>query len=171
MRNFVLAASLFACSCTSDTPGTINGEAFTIMDSATFVRTSRGLANVDLTDFVGTCASGASMYPKNSKDLRFLLADADADTPPTSPGTFTVHTLEEQVSGLYAECSVFAYDSACTGSDLMCTGGSVTLTAVDTSGTGHLAGSYDVMLGDDHLSGSFDAPTCANVNEDAPTCM
>ncbi len=47
--------------------GTINGEAFTIMDSATFVRTSRGLANVDLTDFVGTCAGSASMYPKNSR--------------------------------------------------------------------------------------------------------
>ena len=168
----------FAAGCGGTGPhgenivGTIGGQEFVVADSAAYVRTSRHLANVEVTDFADSCAATAgNVYPRTSRVLRFLLSDADANTPPTQPGTYTVHPLGDPVTGLYAACGVEVYDASCGLSTLACTGGTVTLTLVDTSGTGQLAGTFDITIGADHVTGNFDSAICANVSEAAETCL
>jgi hypothetical protein len=163
-----LTLSIIGCSTTPSTSidgGMIAGTEFTVVDSATMVRTNRGLANVMLSDYADTCSVADEREHPSSKQLTFLLTDADADAAPSAPGTFQLYTLENlPTTGLVGECGFAALDATCqaTSSSMPCSSGTVVLTRVDDTG---YAGTFDVVLNDVHVTGSFDAPTCPDVSE------
>jgi hypothetical protein len=142
----------------------IAGTPFTVADSGTMVRTERGLANVVLSDFADTCSVADERTHPSSKQLTFLLTDMDADAPPSQPGTYPIYALANlPTTGLAGECGFLAYDATCTTTvDSECDSGTVTLTGVDAQG---YTGTFDVVIDGDHVTGSFDAPTCSGVTE------
>lgn len=155
------AALFFAvCACTNS-PGAVP---FTVEGTAAMVRTDRGLVNIELTSFADSCSIADERAHPNTQDFRFMLADLDAETAPTAPGTFVVYSLANlPTKGLVAECGYFPSDAKCTlSAPTECTSGTVALSRVDATG---FAGSYDVVFEGEHLTGNFDAPSCAGVSE------
>jgi hypothetical protein len=164
MRTIVAAvfSTCLGCTTSDSKPAELP---FTVADSAAMVRTSRGLTNIMLTDFVDSCSVADERMHPNAQTFTFLLSDFDADGPPSGPGTYQMYTLEAlPMTGLAGECGIIADDATCRiALGPRCTSGSVTLTRVDAQG---YAGTYDVVLDNgDHLAGAFDSPSCPDVSE------
>ena len=108
------------------------------------VRTDRQIANVELSDFADTCSVADERSHPNSKLFSFLLADLDAATPPSQPGTYQIYSLENlPTTGQVGECEFGVLDATCHATTLdVCDSGTVTLTRVDDQG---YAGSFDVV--------------------------
>lgn len=157
-----LLFSLFLTACTSGSDS--SGLPFTVEGTGAMVRTNRRLVNIELTSFADSCSIADEREHPNTQDFRFMLADFDAQTPPTAPGTFTVYTLANlPTTGLVAECGYVPADATCTlSAPKECSSGTVTLTRVDAAG---FAGTYDVVFDGHHVTGSFDAPSCPDVSE------
>lgn len=157
-KRVVLSFYLAACTSSStDLPFTVEG-------TGAMVRTERRLVNIELTSFADSCSIADERAHPNTQDFRFMLADFDAGTAPTAPGTFAVYTLANlPTKGLVAECVYVPSDALCTLSvPTECSSGTVTLTRVDAAG---FAGTFDVVFEGMHVTGSFDAPSCADVSE------
>jgi hypothetical protein len=158
MRSYlVLTLGLAACGTSPE------GAPFPVADSVAMVRTNRRLTNIDLTSFTDGCSIADERSHPNTDDFRFMLADLDADAPPSAPATYDVYPLlRYPTKGLAARCGTISSDDTCKLTITECTSGVVTLTRVDASG---LAGSFDVMLDGQRVTGSFDAPACPDVSE------
>jgi hypothetical protein len=167
--------SVFGCTTTSNVNdgAKIAGTPFTSIGAASMVRTDRGLTNIVLADFVDVCSIADESDQATSETLTLLLADytaADTSMPPMAPGTYPVSSLTDPLptSGPYAACGFHIADAACDFSESNCTSGQITLTRADDTG---YAGTFDVVIDGDHVTGSFDTMNCANVSEDGSgTC-
>ena len=169
----LLASSLaFAAGCAGNAGDVkdgvvIAGTEFKAIGTGAMVRTSRGLTNIELTDFANTCSTADESEHATSKTLRFLLADyqnADDSVPPMQPGSYRISKLGDPLpsSGPYAECGFQVDDGTCRPTITPCDSGEVTLTRADATG---YAGSFDVVLDGDHVTGSFDTTSCPGVSE------
>lgn len=167
-----LIAVALCAGCTSGTNdvnagATIGGASFAVVDSASMVRTSRGLTNIVLGDFMDVCATADESARANSNQLTMLLAyytDRDNSIPPTQLGTYPVSTLADPLpdSGPFAECGFESLDATCRIAERFCDSGTITLTRADESG---YTGTFDVVIAGDHVTGSFDTTNCDGVSE------
>jgi len=172
----LLPILLAACSSSSNSPstisGSIKGKAFAVGDSLT-------LANPMQVAIVLTSAADACVPPAQQVQhpgetaLLILLDDYDAasnkHTAPTAAGTYTVSS---SVTAHNAAVEANILDATCendASNDALADGGSVQLTSVDH---GTFAGTFDVQLDSgDHITGAFQAPTCGEMQNPAPTCQ
>jgi hypothetical protein len=114
-----------------------------------------GSGYLAITDFTGTCAVvKQNANKKNSNVLVFVFTGPAAATGMRSVGPM----LDVQYAQYDAMCSSAMGESA--------TSGSITITKADMCG---LVGTYDVTLGNDHVTGTFTAPTCAAGEPDGGT--
>jgi hypothetical protein len=77
----------------------------------------------------------------------------------TSPGTFPELSSAQGSTSAFAG-SFDSWDASCSDTTTPISGGTVTITAVSASS---LTGSFDLTLGNDHITGSFNAPNCAGL--------
>jgi hypothetical protein len=172
MKLLLASAIALAVGCTSNAGdvndgATIAGTPFTAVGTAAMVRSNRGLTNIELTDFADVCSTADESEHATSKTLRFLLADyqsADDSVPPTHPGSYRISKLADPLptSGPYAECGFQVDDGTCQPRITPCDSGDVTLTRADATG---YAGSFDVVIAGDHVTGTFDTMNCPGVSE------
>jgi hypothetical protein len=174
MKTLVAFALCSAFGCTTTTSSNVNdgaviaGTPFTATATASMVRTDRGLTNIELTDFADACSGADESEHATSKTLRLLLADytsADESVPPSQPGTYPVSSLLDPLpsSGPYATCGFLVDDATCKISEAPCDSGQITLTRADATG---YAGTFDIVIAGDHVTGSFDTSNCAGVSEE-----
>jgi hypothetical protein len=125
---------------------------------------------VMLSDQAGACSRKGSggAYGSLELTLRFSMvayADVPADvaTIPLAadvPLTFQANTLRFTSDGAHRELLPYVMQASRNGnpgSDTQATSGTVTLTRADSTA---YEGSYDLMFGSDHVTGSFAAPWC-----------
>jgi hypothetical protein len=173
MKHLVAIALCSAFGCTTSTSNVndgamVAGTPFTAVGAVSMVRTSRGLTNIMLGDFANVCSVADESDQATSKTLTLLLSDftgPDDSMPPTHAGTYAVSTLTDPLpsSGPFAECGFHVTDGTCRISETPCSSGEITLTRADATG---YAGTFDVVIAGDHVTGSFDTTNCANVSED-----
>jgi hypothetical protein len=152
--------------------GTVNGLTLTAEDAiyanepivgTTSTETTIAIANASM-----TCADGAAgKIPRNLKSvLLFLATSADGGiTAITAPGTYPIGGINL--------ASFLVFDATCqpvTASSAQATSGTVTITALSTQA---ISGTFDLMFGSDHLTGSFNAANCPNAGTSTanPTCI
>lgn len=128
--------------------GTLLGNTLAAKDAIS--SSANGTSFIAITDYTSTCADGLNNLKANSSALLF---DFPA-TPTLSVGTVNV--------GAAVDVAYATYNATCnspTGESS--TGGSVTITAVTACS---VQGTFDVTLNTDHVTGSFTAPVCTNMN-------
>lgn len=172
MKLLLAFAATFAVGCASNSEDvsegtTIAGTSFKAMGVGAMVRTTRGLTNIELTDFADVCSTADESEHANSKTLRFLLSDflsKDQSVPPAQPGVYTISAVADPLptAGPYAECGFLVDDGTCHPRITSCDSGEVTLTRAD--GTNY-AGSFDVVIAGAHVTGAFDTTNCPGVSE------
>lgn len=140
--------------------------------SATYVNNGDYLLVV-LSNQADYCAATtAGQTHADHRSLVAILFSVDADGSSSSQalgtGTYTLSSEAPTKPGLYANAVFNASDASCqtllpqdAGS---ATAGTITLTAVDAAG---LKGSYSLNFGQDTLSGSFNAPDCVALADQA----
>jgi hypothetical protein len=147
--------------------GTINGASLTVNDhfaaTTKASSTSGGSAAILITDTAGVCsAAGRGEQPKSVTGLTLLVYATDGaakSIAPTETGTYTVSSATP-AAGMKTVVAVYG------GTDDMCKSkmfkladsGKVELTRIDASS---YAGSFDLVFGSDHITGTFDVPECA----------
>jgi len=162
--------------------GTVEGQPFSAQDAISFTGTGalqgfafEGMSTV--VSFGGLCGSaqGGAAVLSPTMNMALALVNGAADATPAIPGTYQVVQRAElpSSSGLYADVLVEACNGTGTSMATMvtdeATSGTVTVDAVDDS---HVAGSVDLYFGQDHVSGSFDAPTCTDIEvTTVPVCQ
>lgn len=165
----------FATACTSSpandiTNATIANVHFSVVDGAAMIRnvpaSMRGLTNIVLTDFANACSVADERTHPNSKQLTFLLSDFTSgqieSAPPSHPGSYPISVVLP-TSGPYAVCGFSVLDGTCLETTMAsCDSGMVTLTRVDAQG---YAGTFDVVIQGQHVTGEFDVPNCSGVSE------
>jgi hypothetical protein len=183
---FVALAALAACSSSSSTAtsgsgqnvGTVEGHSLSVQDGVAVNEPSTVL--LPLSVVLGSRANlcpllrGGTPMTEGTHEianLTFLELDLQA----TGPGTYD---LSIDDGGAPTAMAFFgAVDDSCNtllaGLDDWATGGTVTLTRVDTV----VEGSYDLAFGSDHLTGHFSVPHCDGVSlggtpgASAPVCQ
>jgi hypothetical protein len=92
-------------------------------------------------------------------------------TAPTAPGTYTISSSLPPTVPHAANVAGRIVDATCsnnTANDAVALSGTVQLTGVEA---GTYTGTFDLVLDSaDHITGSFDAPTCGQVRNPDPTC-
>jgi hypothetical protein len=171
----IFAIALAACS-SSTTPGTISGpikgKTFAVNDALTLASTTG--VEIALTSNADACVPPAQQIQHPGETaLLLLLSDYDAasgkTTAPTMPAAYPVtssmmaHVAIVEANILDAMCANNADNAA------LATTGTVELTGVDG---GTFSGTFDVQLDSgDHVTGSFDAPTCTEPKNPQPACQ
>jgi len=177
----ILAVALALASCggnsssgtsqgTATFSGTIRGNTMTPRDASAAVVSfsANGVpgkaAVIAITSASGICSELTSgKEPKNTQYLvltPFKLQPDFSAIPPPAPGTYTVGALSIEnavavFSGTDASCGLNLASAA------RATSGQITLTAVGNRYTGSYQLTFDFG---DVVSGTFDAPVCANVD-------
>jgi hypothetical protein len=176
MKAFVILAlgTFGSLGCSTDSGENVDdgveiaGTSFTAVGSASMVRSQRGLINIVVADFGNVCTVADESERPTSKQLTMLLAVRDAgdrSVPPTQPGTYEVSSLADPLpsSGPYATCGFRVTDAACqVTTNVPCDSGNIVLTRVDATG---YAGTFDLVLAGDHVTGAFDTTNCDGVSE------
>ncbi len=168
------AAALVACSSSSggggDGSATVNG---TIQGMAVPAMAAVGLSSVvmagsmtesavgaAITNIKGAC--GVLQKNGNPPDASTLFVEVVADSGSVAPGTYNIVS-----QGFGASAKYILEDQNCI--DLLkepASSGTVTLSSIGSS----VNGSFDLMFGADHLTGTFSAPICVYSPSDAG-CM
>ncbi len=147
--------------------GTVAGTSLSAQD-AVFSNTTAGTGTVvGVTSFGGACTDLANdQLPKSSVVLSLQLAQGTGSV--TNPGTFSFLGTQGATAAFAAEWT--SYDSTCTPTNSMATGGTVTVDSVSSS---QLTGTFDIKFNTDHVTGSFVASTCAAIGtgSGSPTCI
>jgi hypothetical protein len=112
---------------------------------------------VEVVDYPGACALNPRQSLKANSNILALHLMGSAPVP---PGVYTVPST--------ATAQFATYDSACNVSGEEAVGGSITVTKADACG---LAGTFDLNLTSDHVTGSFVAPDCEPVGSRGPRCI
>jgi hypothetical protein len=173
LRHLSFAVTAMACtSCSSASTtgsaagsltGSVGGVSLDVQD-AFFVNNNPGTTGtvVNLTSYPGACRETyiGGHFPSKSVAMGFQLA-APGDGglgPVAAPG-------KPVLAGAYWD----SVDASCQIATTNATGGTVTITAVSAS---QLTGSFDLMFGNDHVTGSFVASNCpaALSHQGNPSC-
>ena len=171
----IMTLALVACSSSNNSPGTVSGTikntTFVVHDALTLAGSQR--VEIVLSSVANECVPPAQQVQHPGETaLLILLSDYDAasgkSTAPTTAGTYTIastmmaHNATVEANILDSMCLNNADNGAVAGS------GTVDLTGVDG---GAFSGTFDVHLDSgDHVTGSFDAPTCTETRNSDPTC-
>ena len=116
--------------------------------------------------FTSACSKfTAQAYQANSNHIQMMLIASQISPTfiarPLTPGTYDALGIGYTGGDLGSvDVNVQYIDGMCQlpyPYPVESTSGTVVVTKVDSSG---IAGTFDVMFGADHLTGSFDAPTC-----------
>ncbi|TMA28567.1 MAG: hypothetical protein E6J78_05475 [Deltaproteobacteria bacterium] len=181
LRNVLVASAAVSLACgggvNASVNGTIKGQSLkpadTVSAPVTVALTGGGtasLAGVVVSDVPGLCAKAASNTTPKSAHILFLGA---GDVNPTSfqitaastAGTYSIYGGSGAPPAKVADVSFFSYDASCTEittQSASATSGTVTLTSVNN---GSYSGNFDVTFDSgDHVTGSFSASNCANLN-------
>jgi hypothetical protein len=149
----VLIAAAVACSSGSSAAGsgacngvgsatikgTVHGATFDPKDAVSF---SPG--NIEVVDFAGLCAFGLGHAKPNATYLNLTFQNG-----------FRLGTTDV---GAALDVRTSVWDSKCNSVDQVAGSGSVTLTAIEPCS---VTGTFDVViLTNEHLTGSFNAPMC-----------
>lgn len=166
---FFGAVVLTGCS-SSPSPGTISapikGKTFAVNDAVTLG------GEIVLTSANDICVPPAQQV-EHPYETALLLVVSDnqgnASHVPTMPGTYTV-TSSATAHEAVVEANIL--DGMCLNdadNPVLGTSGSVQLISVDG---GTFSGTFDVQLDSgDHITGSFDAPTCNQPRNLQPACQ
>ncbi len=159
--------------------GTLQGATLTVADTAYGTRVPGGGGSntvIVLTSYAGVCTQLDNNHlGKNGQVLVLVVVDYDTMTKAQSaisaPGTYVVfgngtptsHTAAGNYFTTTMTCQVPANEEPASS-------GTVTITAFSASS---ISGTFDVILGSDHVTGSFTAPFCAGVSNTFSTaaCM
>ncbi|HTR55829.1 MAG TPA: hypothetical protein VMJ10_34370 [Kofleriaceae bacterium] len=175
MTRSYLLVLVVACTSSSSTKspggssvtvnGTIGGTPPMLVTAVSQVTTDDkgSLLLVWLSPLADACGAPGVFEPSEASiELALYKAGAGGLVAATDPGAYTTDVTGP---GPYAEIDVYDRDASCQPTDAEGKGdGTVTLT---TAGNAP-AGSFDFTTGSEHVSGTFDAETCAWT--DATTC-
>jgi hypothetical protein len=135
--------------------GTLLGNTLAAKDAIS--NPGNGTPFIVITDFSGVCALGLNNLKASSSGFLFDFLKTTA----ISVGTVNVGSdLDVQYATYDSTCSSPAGESS--------TGGSVTITKADACG---VEGTFDVTLNNDHVTGSFTAPTCNSDSDAGQSCL
>ncbi len=125
---------------------------------------------VAITSFGAICSKFTNNVNFKGPATALVIELVQNGAPVTSPGTFPFVTAAPQGSTTAFAGSFDSWDATCTSTNTQVTGGTVTVSAVSSSA---LAGSFDLMFGNDHVTGSFNAPNCAALGQtgNSSTCQ
>jgi hypothetical protein len=118
--------------------GTLQGNSFNAKDAVSYS------GDIAIVDFAGLCAFGLANGKSNATYLYFSF----------SSGSFPLGTTDV---GSALDVRAVVDDQACNSAATVSNSGSLTLTQVDSC---DVAGTFDVMIETDHLTGSFTALSC-----------
>lgn len=161
--------------------GTVAGTAFAAKDA---IYTTAGSTSgfdlgtgpvtvVSIESNPGACAAEQSRKATLSTldvDMALAAVDSSGTTRAVSAtGTYQVTVNAPTSAGLYAQVG---FEPLCKMGGPMisvtsATGGSVTITSIDGS---HIAGTLDLIFGNDHVTGSFDATNCSAFDVNVTFC-
>ncbi len=142
-----------ACTlqATATLSGTLLGQTLAPKDAVSYqTHTTDYEAVVAITDFANACSLGND-YKASSNVLSMVYVS------PTQPLSAVTFDLSKSTvwDAQYAQ-----FDATCQSSQgESSTAGTITITSVDACG---IVGSYDLTLNNDHVTGTFTAPSCAN---------
>jgi hypothetical protein len=149
--------------------GTIGGQSFAVAESFAYTEGSAtdGHLEVLLVSQPGLCAELASgKYPKDAQVLRLWMGDTNADhdgvSQPTGSGTYTIEG--ELPSGAYKGAGVTYFETGSACQPTIATGNSGSIHLIQV-GSKRAAGTFDLMFGPDHVTGSFDTTDCAGLEK------
>jgi hypothetical protein len=167
------AAALVGCTGSTPTPtpgtckvqGTVRGQSFNAVDCLshplTWKAESPYSGELHIYTFASACSKFmAQAYQSNAGEIQILFGSHQL-----TPGTY----LAVLAGGIFPDAgpSQPFVDAHVERSNASCqipypypvypTDGSVTVTHVDSSG---ITGTFDMTFGSEHLTGTFDAPTC-----------
>jgi hypothetical protein len=118
--------------------GSFQGNSFVPQDAVSYS------GNVAIVDFPNLCAYGLADAKSGAKYLYLNFTS----------GTFPLGTTS---IGPDLSAQLIANDATCNSVAEGGASGTVNVSSVDASG---VAGTFDIVFEPDHLTGSFDAPTC-----------
>jgi hypothetical protein len=135
----------------------------------TYAATSPYSGEVHIYTFGSACSKyEAQAFQKNSGDINIAF-----DSSQLAPGTYASHNsiaLCTSPPCVDVNVTLIGGDARCAILDpypRFSTGGSVVVTEVSSAG---IKGTFDLTFGTDHITGSFDAPTCGPASAPA-TCQ
>jgi len=176
-RKFALAASFAvvvgaaACSSAPSTSvnGTVAGSTLAAQDAifADMTGASTTGTVLGITSARAFCDDVTkNQLPKNAVGLSIQLVSNGGVV--TAPGTFNL--LGTSSGTAFFGAAWDALDATCNSTTTHATAGTVTVTSISAS---QLTGTFDITFGSDHVSGSFDASSCAALSQatGAPTCI
>jgi hypothetical protein len=135
--------------------GTVQGAALTPAESVASFTDSFGAHYIGVTfsDRAGLCTAPLK------GNTTYLLLSAETPVDPNGFHGFATGTYPIQVSG-GASATFYRSDAACapTSVDRHAVSGSVTLTEITSA---HVRGTFELNFASDTLTGTFDAPFCA----------
>ncbi|HUS28789.1 MAG TPA: hypothetical protein VMZ53_09770 [Kofleriaceae bacterium] len=153
-----------------DTTGPLPGGGGNVADSIGAVVTMEddSALHIVIASTSNLCSDARANPPIDRKGQSFVvieLADTGgaATTAPSAPGTYTVYSNSGSRPVKSASFISGAFDNACMlddAADASGQSGSIVLTAIGA----RFAGTYDVVLNTgDHVTGSFDAAACTEL--------
>ncbi len=150
---------VFGCGTSAGSvQGTVAGQSLSAADSVFYTLTPQTTV-VGIDSVPNLCSYALkNELPKNLVSLGFFVSP-----PITAPGTFTIDQTKA-VTAIW-----ITRDATCAGTSVDATAGSITITSLSTT---NMSGTFDVMFGQDHVTGSFNASSCEHGQADAsPTCI
>ena len=176
----VLALAAASSSSSSGGPGgtvsaPIKGKTFAVQDALAIASTQQVM--VVLSSNADECVPPAQQVQHPGETALLLILDdydmtSGKHTAPSAPATYTISATLGGTAAHNAVVEGNILDATCVNNadnDAVADAGTVVLTAVKD---GTFTGTFDVMMDSgDHVKGTFDAPTCAEQRNPAPTCQ
>jgi hypothetical protein len=159
--------ALVGCGPGNSVHGSVGGNSLAAVDaiSLTYPVTSTETGAVVLVSDKGnlcqTLKAGHQPASWTLLELIVIKLDTATSTASLTPGTYA-YVGQPTQPGSYSAGAFMKSDATCkaTSSTTTTTAGTVTLTTANLAPSGRLTGSFDLTLGADKITGSFDAPFC-----------
>jgi hypothetical protein len=160
MGLFAIVGALAEFGCGGNSvSGAVGGTRLSARDSLSYGGQS-GLVSVRIASYADVCAETSDGgRPPGAVFLDLNVSDSNGvQSKSYSIGVST---------GVSASAEFRALDAQCNNlEDVMATSGSISMGSA--GGSSSASGSFDLLFGSDHLTGSFDAPACAGVSDNGP---
>jgi hypothetical protein len=146
--------------------GSINGYTLNAEDAIAFIPGlplgDFGFVTVYITDFGNACKDGVAKPSSNALEFSYV---GGFSTGAPSGKLCIGGQCTTTVTFTHLDSNCMSGDGGSVGSSAT---GSLTLSCVDGNA---VVGTFDIMIGSDHVTGSFDAPVCGtNSNDPMTTC-
>jgi hypothetical protein len=151
--------------------GTIHSDTLTVNEVVGTLSEIDGHSiDVSLTDSTGSCSRMQSRLYRPGETILHLMPwqrDSHGAKTDATPGDYVINGATSETRVALAQFNQF--DNLCNNSahsrpeDTASTG-TIHITTVETVPGGHVIGTYDLMFGTDHVTGTFDAPFCAGAD-------